>query len=172
LYRVKRPTTVGTVARAMNSFEASDLRLVQPRCNYLARSARNTSKGAQHVIKNAIVVDSLDEALNGTVAAVAFTRWLSQGIASIPCYDSISSVVSLWHMLQISGDSSNKLALVFGGEDCGIEKSEILRCGRVCSIPMGRLQESLSLSHAVSLALAPLFEAASRKATSVDLSSK
>ena len=43
----KMPSSVGSVARAASSFECQDLRLVAPRCNPLARSARNSSKGAQ-----------------------------------------------------------------------------------------------------------------------------
>ena len=49
--------------------------------------------------------------------------------------------------------------LVFGREVSGLEAAEVAACTAAASIPIGRLQESLSLSHAVSLALGPLFEA-------------
>jgi tRNA C32,U32 (ribose-2'-O)-methylase TrmJ len=55
--------------------------------------------------------------------------------------------------------SKNKLVLVFGREEEGLRPEEVIACTAACSIPIGRLQESLSLSHAVSLVLAPLFEA-------------
>jgi tRNA C32,U32 (ribose-2'-O)-methylase TrmJ len=51
-----------------------------------------------------------------------------------------------------------RLALVFGREELGLAEAEVAACDAVCSIPIGRLQESLSLSHAVNLALAHLFE--------------
>jgi len=51
-----------------------------------------------------------------------------------------------------------RTALVFGREVEGLTADEVKACDFVCSLPIGRLQESLSISHAVSLALAPLFE--------------
>lgn len=38
-------------------------------------------------------------------------------------------------------------------------RQEVRRCGAVCTLPVGRLQESLSLSHAVVIALSALFQA-------------
>lgn len=35
---------------------------------------------------------------------------------------------------------------------------EVRLCGAVCTLPVGRLQESLSLSHAVVIALSQLFQ--------------
>jgi tRNA C32,U32 (ribose-2'-O)-methylase TrmJ len=55
--------------------------------------------------------------------------------------------------------TKSKLVLVFGREEEGLRPEEVTACTAACSIPIGRLQESLSLSHAVSLVLAPLFEA-------------
>jgi tRNA C32,U32 (ribose-2'-O)-methylase TrmJ len=55
-------------------------------------------------------------------------------------------------------DRRSKLALVFGREESGLLQAEIDGCDWACSIPIGRLQESLSLSHAVSLVLSHLFE--------------
>lgn len=46
---------------------------------------------------------------------------------------------------------------VFGREDTGLTEEEIASCSHVCSIPIGRLQESLSLSHAVSIVLSQLY---------------
>lgn len=51
-----------------------------------------------------------------------------------------------------------KVALVFGREVRGLTAEEVAACDAVCQIPMGRLQESLSLSHAVVIALCAAFE--------------
>lgn len=50
------------------------------------------------------------------------------------------------------------VALVFGREYEGLAEEEIEQCSASCCITMGRLQESLSLSHAVCLVLGHLFE--------------
>lgn len=50
-----------------------------------------------------------------------------------------------------------RVALVFGREELGLADEEVDACDAVCSIPIGRLQESLSLSHAVSIALSGIY---------------
>ena len=174
----KRPTSVGSVARALSCFECVDLRIVNPRCDPLARSARNGSKGAQYLLWRATTHETLEDALDGATASVAFTRWLN-GLHGVPSYRSMktfldSPEIQLIHNVNnhekhqqqqqeqdsISDEatSKNKLVLVFGREEEGLRPEEVTACSAACSIPIGRLQESLSLSHAVSLVLAPLFE--------------
>lgn len=51
-----------------------------------------------------------------------------------------------------------RVALVFGREELGLSDDEVDACDLVCSIPIGRLQESLSLSHAVTITLSSLFQ--------------
>jgi tRNA C32,U32 (ribose-2'-O)-methylase TrmJ len=50
------------------------------------------------------------------------------------------------------------LGIVVGRECEGLTDAEVAVCDAVCSIPMGRLQESLSLSHAVAVVLSQLFQ--------------
>ena len=50
------------------------------------------------------------------------------------------------------------VALVFGREFEGLTDAELAQCDATCSIPLGRLQESLSLSHCVSVALSEVFQ--------------
>ncbi|GLI59771.1 hypothetical protein VaNZ11_001734 [Volvox africanus] len=52
-----------------------------------------------------------------------------------------------------------RVALVFGREELGMSDEEVDSCEVCCSIPIGRLQESLSLSHAISIALCALYQA-------------
>ena len=56
------------------------------------------------------------------------------------------------------GADGGKLALVFGNEADGLSKSELERCDAICSIPMGRLVESLSVTHAGVIALSRYYE--------------
>ncbi|GIL83485.1 hypothetical protein Vretimale_11166 [Volvox reticuliferus] len=52
-----------------------------------------------------------------------------------------------------------RVALVFGREELGMSDEEVDSCEVCCAIPIGRLQESLSLSHAVSIALCSFYQA-------------
>jgi tRNA C32,U32 (ribose-2'-O)-methylase TrmJ len=53
-----------------------------------------------------------------------------------------------------------RLALVFGREEFGLSDAEVRSCALACELPMGRLVESLSLSHAAAIALSALYCAA------------
>jgi hypothetical protein len=55
-----------------------------------------------------------------------------------------------------------KLALVFGREESGLTADELEACTHLCSIPTGRKQPSMNLSHAVAVVLAQIYEACTR----------
>ena len=159
----KRPSSVGAVARACGSFECEDLRLVRPRCDRLMRSARNGAKGSQYLLWRATEHDDLAHALAGVDHSVAFTRWVAGMPAAYGSVGALLASPALAPGFAAGAASGRKLALVFGREERGLDPEEEAACDAACSIPIGRLQESLSLSHAVSLALAPLFEARLRQ---------
>lgn len=156
----RKPNTPGAVARSLSSFECTDLRLVAPRCNHVARSSRSSSKGAQWLLWRATLYDSLYEALVDTVP-IAFDRWR---VSQKPCaYEGLPDLLegrelTEWFNSPLISTSKSKLALVFGREEAGLTPEEIDLCRATCSIRMGRLQESLSVGHAVSIALSHLFE--------------
>lgn len=49
----------------------------QPRCDHLARSGRNASKGSQFLLWQAQQHESLEEALQDAALSVACTRWVA-----------------------------------------------------------------------------------------------
>lgn len=183
----KRPVSVGTVARALSCFECEDLRLVAPRCDHLARGSRNASKGAQYILWRAAQHDSLTAALADVELSVGFTRWtagrlnafrsLGDLLASPLMASALSGalptdmapaaatelvagkVVEVQKQQQQQQKRQRpRLALVFGREERGFDAGELEACSFSCSLPIGRLQESLSLSHAVSIVLSQLFQ--------------
>eukprot|EP00798_Chlamydomonas_sp_ICE-L_P015018 gene15018-21090_t len=59
----RRPSSVGTVSRALSCFEVEDLRIVQPRVDtYITRESKSCSKGAQYILYGAETFDGLREA--------------------------------------------------------------------------------------------------------------
>lgn len=156
----KRPVSVGTVARACSCFEVEDLRVVQPRCDHLTRSSRNASKGAQYLLHRAAAHDSLAGALKDCTYSAAFARWTGSQVG-------LGQLMATAQALAGSGDDrggssgsgggAGRLALVFGREEAGMTDDELAACDAVVSINIGRLQESLSLSHAVSIVLSQLY---------------
>jgi tRNA C32,U32 (ribose-2'-O)-methylase TrmJ len=57
-----------------------------------------------------------------------------------------------------AAEEASWLGLVFGREHEGLMQDELATCDATCSISMGRLQESLSLSHAVAVVLSECFQ--------------
>jgi tRNA C32,U32 (ribose-2'-O)-methylase TrmJ len=167
----KRPITLGTVARAASAFEAESITIVEPRCeDYLTRSAKNASKGAQYIMWKAKHAATLGEALAGADYSVCFTRWIAgrregTSFRDVPSLLAAPAVQALLSQPPGPGGGEGageggrrtRVALVFGREEHGLSDAEIEACDAACSIPIGRLQESLSLSHAVSIVLSALF---------------
>ena len=97
---------------------------------------------------------TLEEALADCSASIAFACWAeSLGVAER--YSDTERLFAAWPGAPPGG---GKLALVFGREDDGLTEEEVRRCSAVCTLPTGRLQESLSVSHAVVIALSHLFQ--------------
>ena len=73
-------------------------------------------------------------------------------------FDNVLELVdTLFLMQQDTQAEPRRVALVFGREVEGLSQDEIQLCDAVCSIPIGRLQESLSLGHAVSIVLSQIY---------------
>lgn len=209
----KLPVSIGTVARALSSFECPSLRLVQPRCERLTRASRNSSKGAQYLLHNSVIYENLHDALVDCDTSAAFARWgpregplclpgvpsllqflddsqqsTTQATVTLEPMHGVCAIASffLLHMVFCglhgqtlkpacishcctalsarmcfcpgAGATRRTLALVYGREEAGMLDEEVSECDCVVSIPIGRLQESLSLSHAVSITLSQLYQ--------------
>lgn len=141
------------------------------------------SKGGQWVLYRCKNFDTLSDALADASLTVAMTRWLpdQQGVNAMPDIPSLIRHPMVEQLLQqpltppsTSGRQQQqhkqqptqqhqqqqpRIALVFGREDYGLSDDEVAACDVSCAIPIGRLQESLSLSHAVTITLSQLYQA-------------
>mmetsp|Transcript_15750 Transcript_15750/g.51660 ORF Transcript_15750/g.51660 Transcript_15750/m.51660 type:complete len:262 (+) Transcript_15750:326-1111(+) len=158
LVEPKFASNIGSVARAMSSFEATDLRIVRPRADHLTRASTAAAAGAQYLLYSANLCETLEEALEDCSACVAFARWTDAG-DDVKRFRSLHSLCEWLEQTRRGSDRGNgRVALVFGREEDGLYEDEIELIKNVSSIPVGRLQESLSLAHAVSVVLARLYE--------------
>ena len=149
----KTASNVGAFARACAAFECCDLRLVAPSCDVGSRAALSAAKGAQWLVRDATVTTTLEEALVGCSRTVAFHPWEDDAAASRRWFRSVEAAVEA----APGGDGDGKLALVFGNEADGLTAADLDACECVCSLPMGRLVESLSVTHAGVIALSTYF---------------
>src|SRR5262245_31608850 len=111
LSRTSHPGNIGAAARAMKTMGLDRLYLVSPR-HLPEEQAVAMASGADDVLASATVVDTLEEALKGTVLAVAMTarrRDLSAPILWVR--EAAAHAVAA----AVQGD----VAIVFGNETAG-----------------------------------------------------
>ncbi len=142
----QNPGNIGSVARAMANFGASDLRLVAP-CDYLHPEAKKFAVGAVHLLESATIYPDLATAVSDLEISIATTRRTGQLrgnlIESTELHDRLLSTLS----------TQTKLGLVFGREDSGMTSDEIALCSHVATVSTSDEQGSLNLAQAVLLFL-------------------
>ena len=139
---------VGGTARAMKVMGFSDLVLVAPRwANVLNREETiQRASGALDVLKNARVVDTLDEALDGMthVCATAMTP-RDFGPPTLTPRDHFAALTSP------AAQRPESVAFLFGSERFGMQNEDVYRCHACLSIPTDPKFGSLNLAAAVQL---------------------
>ena len=143
LSHTSHPGNIGAAARAMKTMGVSRLTLVNPKCfphdEAIARSA-----GADDILLDATLYQTLDDALAGCVFAVAVSaRHRSLGPKPLQAREAAPDILNL----ALGGD----VALVFGNETSGLSNEEVQRCQRTVFIPANPDYTSLNLGAAVQL---------------------
>lgn len=140
------PGNIGSVARAMANFGASDLRLVTP-CDHLHPEAKMFAVGAVHLLESARVYSNLATAVEDLQISIATTRREGQLRGNL--IESSQLHEQLLNRLPAETD----LGLVFGREDSGLTSGEIALCSHVATVSTSDEQGSLNLAQAVLLFL-------------------
>lgn len=141
LVETSHPGNIGAAARAMKSMGLHELYLVKPK-QFPRAEATARAAGADDVLANACVVDSLKDALPGctlvlgTSARLRSLRW---------------PIVNPREAAELAAKqtSEEKLALVFGRERSGLTNEELSLCHQLIHIPVDPGFFSLNLAAAV-----------------------
>ncbi|MBI4740286.1 MAG: RNA methyltransferase [Betaproteobacteria bacterium] len=143
LSHTSHPGNIGAAARAMKTMGLSLLTLVNPKL-FPHPEAVARAVGADDILAQALVCDSLDAALADTVFAVALSaRQRSLGPAPLQARQAAPVLLA-----QAAG---GEVALVFGNETAGLSNAEVQRCQRTAFIPANPDYTSLNLGSAVQL---------------------
>lgn len=135
------PGNIGACARAMANMGAAQLTLVRPR-EFPHEAATARAAGADAILENAVVTDSLDAALADCELVIgASARSRSLAWPSLPPRDAMQVA------LQCAARAP--CALVFGRESRGLSNSELERCHYLVSIASDPAFPSLNLASAV-----------------------
>ena len=141
LVRTSHPGNIGAAARAMANMGLEDLRLVEP-TGFPGPEATARAAGANHVLENAQICSTLDEAIADSgfvVGATARPRSIAW-----PSSDPVSVMTEL-----VAQSQSGKVSLLFGREASGLTNEELDRCQRHVRIPVNEDFPSLNLAAAV-----------------------
>ncbi|MDR2093582.1 MAG: RNA methyltransferase [Azoarcus sp.] len=144
LVRTSHPGNIGAAARAMKTMGLARLWLVSP-ASFPDPVARARASGAGDVLDGATVVDTLPEALAGTVFAAALTA--RRRDLSLPRLGPRAAATEL-----LEWCARGEVALVFGNEASGLTNEELGLCALPVTIPASSDYASLNLGAAVQLA--------------------
>ncbi|PMR74405.1 tRNA (cytosine(32)/uridine(32)-2'-O)-methyltransferase TrmJ [Billgrantia endophytica] len=144
LIGTSHPGNIGGTARAMHNMGLSDLALVAPRCEPLTSDTVSRASGADHLVRGARTVETLEQAVSNctlVVGASARSRTLPWPMITPR---------ALGERLpgELAGEDA-RIALVFGREDSGLSNAELQRCHAHVHIPANPDFSSLNLATAV-----------------------
>jgi tRNA/rRNA methyltransferase len=157
LVETSRPGNVGAAARAMKTMGFHDLVLVKPRYEHVLmhEEAVAFASGAQDVLQQARVVNSLDEAIadcNVVAGLSARLREFSPPLMQPREFAaSISASMAASTAALTAEESTLQAALVFGNERFGLSNEQVERCNVLLHIPTNPDYSSLNLAQAVQI---------------------
>ena len=143
LVNTSHPGNVGAVARAMKNMGLSKLYLVAPK-QFPDEQATWRAVSAADILENAVVTDTLEEAVGGC----QFVVGTSARGRRIPC-PLLDPRRCAEHMNEES--ERGEVAVLFGREDRGLTNDELKVCNLHLNIPTSADYSSLNLAMAVQI---------------------
>jgi tRNA (cytidine32/uridine32-2'-O)-methyltransferase len=144
LSRTTEPMNIGASCRAMKTMGLKHLRLISP-LNPKGRSARALAHGAEDILENAAVVESLDEAIGDALVVTGTTARLRQLRKQ--------ALLTPGNLADHIADHSRsgKVVIMFGTERTGLTNDEADICRYLSTVDTAPEQPSLNLAQAVML---------------------
>ncbi len=142
LVNTTHPGNIGAAARAMKNMGLAELVIVAPK-RYPDEEAVFRAAGAKDILAAAVVVDSVEEAIEGC-GLVLGTSARERKIPW-PLFDPRESAAKA----KLSLMAGNKVAIMFGREDRGLTNEELQKCHFHVHIPTNEDYSSLNLGAAV-----------------------
>ncbi len=138
---------IGATARAMKNFGLSELRIVTPRDGWPNPKADAMSVGAIDIIKNAKIYNTTTEAIEDIEFLYATT-----GVTRAMNKDYVMA-----HEIGVNYPIGQKVGIMFGRENCGLNNDEIAHANAILSIVTDPDCSSLNIAHAVAVVAHSVF---------------
>jgi len=134
---------IGSAARAMANFGLGRLRLVKPREQWPNPQARKMASGADRILDDAVLYDTLEEAVADCTLVLATTA---------RAHDQSKPVVDAAEAAQLAAPliaAGETVGVMFGRERIGLEGREVALADRIVTLPVNPAFASLNLAQAV-----------------------
>ena len=136
---------IGAAARVMANFALKQLRLVKPRDGWPNVHARRAASGADRVLEEARLYDSVEAAIADCTLVLATTA---------RAHDQAKPVISpdaAAELLAPRVAAGENVAVLFGRERYGLENHEVALADRIITFPVNPAFASLNLAQAVAV---------------------
>ncbi|MFW9915678.1 MAG: RNA methyltransferase [Candidatus Thorarchaeota archaeon] len=143
LVRPKKADNIGSVARLIVNFDFDTLILVGPQVSIDDERARVTARHAKDVLDNAVIVENLLDAVKDSNLIIGTTA-RTGGDYNLKRVAIPPENLKLPNHLE-------RIALVFGPEDNGLNNDEINSCDLIITLPAAEEWPVLNLSHAAAI---------------------
>ena len=134
---------IGAAARAMANFGLSRLRLVKPRQGWPSAKARVMAAGADRILDDAALFDSLEAAIADCSFVLATTARAHD--QAKPVLGAAAAAAEMAPRVA----AGETVAIVFGRERNGLENDEVALADRIITLPVNPAFASLNLAQAV-----------------------
>jgi tRNA/rRNA methyltransferase len=142
LVRPQLGQNIGKAARAMLNFGLTEMRLVAPRDGWPNPDAGPAASGADVVLEQARVFDTVQDAIGDCSTVFAST---------VRRRDLVMPVVGPEEMADRIAASAERSAILFGPERSGLETEDVALANAIVTVPINPEFGSLNLAQAVIL---------------------
>jgi len=142
LVRPQLGQNIGKAARAMLNFGLTEMRLVTPRDGWPNPDAGPSASGADIVLEQATVFESVEAAIADCSTVYAST---------VRRRDLVMPVVTPEDMAREIDNSAGRTAILFGPERSGLETEDVALANAIVTVPINPEFGSLNLAQAVIL---------------------
>jgi tRNA/rRNA methyltransferase len=136
---------IGMAARAMGNFALTRLRLVSPRDGWPSISAQRAAAGADHILDQAELFDTVDQAIADLDLLFATTARAHDQAKPV-----VAPQIAAREIVGHAGQCG-KAGILFGRERWGLTNDEVARANRIITFPVNPGFASLNLAQAVLL---------------------
>ena len=144
---------LGTTSRAMRNCGLTDLRLVDPKVDWLSDKALAAASGGEKILENARSFNTVADAIADLQRTYATTARRREMVKPILTAKGAATD------MRGHAEAGKKIGILFGRERHGLTSDEVGLCDAIVEIPMNPEHSSLNLAQAVLVVAYEWFQA-------------